>query len=238
MIPDGNYFRLMRVLSSHANRSSFERRTLGKSPALLCGIILLILTGCHGPTPYLPETWLPKPIDPLVLEDTGGARMDIFIIYASHMCSHTALRIYSPTEGSVFWDPAGGYGTDEYPVVAARSEDLVIDPIPSVLDYVDFRQYAPTSRMEIFEFNLPDEEAIRMIRILRSGICPDGSRFMTDTDSFYCSTVISGFLSKYVTSTLHVGKEFFPHNLAKSLYAQSPDRVIIYGKNGMFQYYP
>ena len=228
----------MSILSPHANRSPLKCRISGCLSVLFLIILLLVSTGCHGPTPYLPETWLPKPVDPLVLEDNDEARMDIFIIYASHMCSHTAVRIYSPTEGSVFWDPAGGYGTEEYPIVAMRSEDLVIDPVPTVSDYVDFRQYAPTSRMEIFEFELADAEAIRLIRILRSGIYPNGSRFVTRTDAFYCSTVISEFLSEYATSTLRVHKEFFPHNLAKALYAQSPDRVIIYDKNGLFQYYP
>ena len=205
----------------------------------LLGIVLLgALSGCHGPAPYLPEAWTPKTIGSLALEDNDEARMDIFIIYSSHMCSHTALRIYSPKEGSVFWDPAGGYGTDEYPVVAARHNDLVVDPVPTVLDYVDFRQYLPTSRMEIFEFKLPDEVAVRMIDILRSGYYPDGKRFYTRTDAFYCSTRISEFLSKYAGDVVNVGKEFFPHNLAKRLYAQPPDRVIIYDENGMFRYYP
>ena len=206
---------------------------------LLLGIVLLVaLSGCHGPAPYLPEAWTPKTISPLTLEDNGEAKMDIFIIYSSHMCSHTTLRIYSPTEGSVFWDPAGGYGTDEYPVVAARHNDLVVDPVPTVLDYVDFRQYLPTSRMEIFEFKLSDEVATRMIDILRSGYHSDRKRFYTRTDAFYCSTRISEFLLKYAGEVLDIEKEFFPHNLAKRLYAQPPDRVIIYDKNGMYQYYP
>jgi hypothetical protein len=199
---------------------------------------LLFLAGCHGPTPYLPTVWDPKEISPLVLEDSDEARMEIFIIYSSHMCSHTTLRIYSPSVGTVFWDPAGDYGTPEYPVVARRVNDLVVDPVPTVLDYVAFRKYAPTSRMEIFEFALSDEDAVRLIRILRSGFYPDGSRFMTRTQPFNCSSSISKFLEHYAKSIMDVKKEFFPHNLAKRLYAQPPDRVIIYDKNGISQYFP
>lgn len=203
-----------------------------------CLVLLLAMSGCHSPAPFLPINWAPKEINPLSLEDSQQAKLHVFIMYSSRMCSHTTLRIYAPGHGVVFWDPAGGYGTPEYPVVAKRRSDLVVDPIPSVLEYIDFRQYLPTSRAEIFEFNLSGEKAIQMIDILRSGKHSDGGRFITRTDAFYCSSSISEFLERYAGDEIRVTKEFFPHNLARQLYQNKPARVFIYDKKGLYRYDP
>lgn len=208
-----------------------------KNTAVL--FVCFLSVSCHGPNPHLPSSWTRERVDPLTMaEDPELAEMHVFIIYASHMCSHTVLRIHHPDIGVVFWDPAGGYGTPEYPVKATRIRDLVIKPIPSVFDYFEFRQFLPTDSMEIFEFDLDPELAAEMIRVLRTGIAGGKGAYDTETDPFYCSSSISKFLSTHARDRFPIDRYFYPHDLAKRLYQLKPKRVLIYNDEGLFHYFP
>lgn len=199
----------------------------------------LLLVSCHAPNPHLPSSWNRERVDPFTMaEDPEMAELHLFIIYANHMCSHTVLRIHHPEMGVVFWDPAGGYGTPEYPVRATRIRDLVVKPIPSVFDYLEFRQYLPTDSMEIFEFDLDPEVAAEMIRVLRTGIARGKHAYDTETDPFYCSSSISKFLLTYAPDRFPMDRYFYPHDLAKRLYQLNPKRVLIYSDDGLFHYFP
>jgi len=203
---------------------------------LLALASLLLLNACHTPAPHLPSDWEPKPVNTARLDDAETGRLHLFIIYSSNMCSHTALRLYSPTAGVVFWDPAGGYGSAEYPVVAKRYKDLVIDPIPSVRDYLDFRQYLPTSKMEIFEFSIPEPLAAELVDRLNTARTRNPNAYPTKTDSFRCSTKISQFLERHASQVIPVKSVFFPHDLAEQLYRIPGAKVFIYDPPELMQF--
>ena len=120
----------------------------------------------HPPAPNLPTHWQGTPIPLESLEDAPSDKLYVFIMYDKSMCAHTVLRIASPQYGTIFWDPAGGYGKPEYPVVAKRRDDMVIEPIPSIPDYLAFRHHLPTSKVEIFEFDIEPAQSKRLIDLL------------------------------------------------------------------------
>ena len=154
-------------------------------------------SGCmHKPAPNLPADWQGTPIPLASLADKDTDKLYVFIMYDKRMCAHTLLRIHSPRYGTVFWDPAGGYGKPEYPVVARRRDDLVIDPIPSIADYLSFRQYLPTSKVEIFEFDITPEQSKRLIGLLTPRAGQKHAPYKTDTKPMYCATTVSKFLSE------------------------------------------
>jgi hypothetical protein len=200
-------------------------------------VALTVLTGCmHRPAPNLPVHWQGKPIPMESLEDKPTDKLYVFVMYDKSMCAHTVLRISSPDHGTVFWDPAGGFGKPEYPVVAERRHDLVVDPIPTIPQYLDFRQYLPTSKVEIFEFDISESQAERLIGLLRPEIGEKRAPYKTATDPMYCSTAISKFLSLHAKDILSVEKSFFPHAFSAQLYAANPTRIILYDADSILEY--
>ena len=198
---------------------------------------LIVFSGCmHKPAPNLPAHWQGKPIPMASLEDPEADKMYVFVMYDKSMCAHTVLRIHSPEHGTVFWDPAGGYGKPDYPVVAKRRNDLVIEPIPTIPAYLDFRQYLPTSKVEIFEFDLKPSESEHLINLLRPKLGERHAPYKTETAPMYCSTAISKFLSQHAGDIIHVNKNFFPHALSAELYAANPTRIILYDYDSILQY--
>ena len=162
--------------------------------------------------------------------------MYIFIMYDKNMCAHTALRIHSPQNGVIFWDPAGGYGKPEHPVVAKRRDDLVIDPIPTNSDYLSFRHHLPTSKVEIFEFDISPSQSKRLIGLLTPQAGQKYALFRTDTNPMFCASAISKFLSQHATDVVRVQKTFFPHNLSAALYEANPTRIVLWDYDSIFQY--
>lgn len=194
---------------------------------LLAG--MLLATGCmHKPAPNLPATWQGTPIQVASLEDKPADKMYILIMYDKSMCAHTALRISSPQHGVIFWDPAGGYGKPEYPVVAKRKDDLVIEPVPTIPDYLEFRQYLPTAKVEIFEYDLTPEQSRRFIELLTPKPGEKRALFKTETRPLYCSTAVSSFLKEHAADILRVEKNFFPHAFSAQLYQSKPTRIVLW----------
>jgi hypothetical protein len=207
------------------------------TPGFFLTTFLLIASGCmHKPAPNLPAHWQGKPIAMASLVDSETDKMYVFVMYDKSMCAHTVLRIHSPAHGTVFWDPAGGYGKPEHPVVAKRRDDLVIDPIPTIPDYLDFRQYLPTSKVEIFEFDIQPSESERLINLLRPKLGERRAPYKTETAPMYCATAISKFLSEHARDIINVKKHFFPHALSAELYAANPTRIILYDYDSILQY--
>lgn len=199
--------------------------------------LVLLLSGCmHKPAPNLPSDWQGKAIPLSSLQDAPLDKLYVFIMYDKTMCAHTVLRVNSPQHGTVFWDPAGGYGKPEYPVVAMRRNDLVIDPIPSIPDYLAFRDHLPTSKVEIFEFDIQPEQSKRLINLLRPQMGERRAPYKTETKPLYCSTAISSFLSEHATDILAVNKNFFPHALSAELYEANPARIVLWDYNSIVQY--
>ncbi len=209
------------------------------SLSILLLISVFVFSGCmHQPAPYLPVSWQGSPIELSEVEDQGENRLYILIMYENTMCAHTALRIYSPEHGSLFWDPAGGYGDPKFPIRAKRDKDLVVKPVPSIADYLEFRRYIETAKAEIFEFKISTEQAERLIKLLNVENRNDEAHYSTKTVSLKCATAISNFLEIHASDILPVTKEFYPHNLSKRLYELNPERVILWDYQTMYEYTP
>ena len=190
----------------------------------------------HQPAPNLPAHWQGNPIPLESLEDAASDKMYVFIMYDKSMCAHTVLRISSPEHGTVFWDPAGGYGKPEYPVVAKRKHDLVIEPIPSIPDYLAFRHHLPTSKVEIFEFDIESAQSRKLIDLLTPKVGEKRAIYPTQTKPMYCASAISDFLSQHATEIISVNKHFFPHALSAELYQANPTRIILWDYDSIVQY--
>ena len=198
---------------------------------------LISFSGCmHPPAPNLPAHWQGDPIPLESLEEAPSDKLYVFIMYDKSMCSHTVLRINSPEHGTVFWDPAGGSGTPEYPVVAKRKNDLVVDPIPTVIDYLAFRHHLPTSKVEIFEFDIEPDHSKRLIDLLRPLAGESRSIYKTKTAPMYCASTISRFLSEHASDVIPVNRHFFPHALSAELYEANPARIILWDYDSIIQY--
>ena len=146
------------------------------------------LTGCcfHGSyPPMLPRAWYGLECNEKSLEDNPEqSRLHVMIMYRGASCVHTALRVYCRTNGSLFWDPAGGFASrhryagqahryrrynapvNESPV---REKDVFVEKAPNLNQYLDWRKRIDTHAVEIFEFNISDEQAEEIWTILRYG---------------------------------------------------------------------
>ena len=190
----------------------------------------LILQGCsHRPLPFKPESVIDKGVYQEIEECTAPeACLQIFIMYEEFMCSHTALRLQIGEQDSLFWDPAGGYGRRSS-VKAIRKNDLVVSPVPTVNEYIQFPKENATDAIEFFEFHISAERADELMKRLRGDLVDKlEGKFITTTTGMFCSDAVSRFLERFASHYLPVKKTFLPHNFAKQLYAIPPDRIIIF----------
>ena len=192
--------------------------------------LILALQGCaHGPLPFKPDFVIERGVYQEV-EDCSGpdSCLQIFIMYEEIMCSHTALRLQIGEQDALFWDPAGGYGRRSS-VKAKRENDLVVSPVPTVNEYIQFPKENATDAIEFFEFHISNERADELIKRLRGDLIDEAEgKFVTTTTGLFCSDAVSSFLERFAGDYLPVKKTFLPHNFAKQLYAIPPDRIIIF----------
>jgi len=109
--------------------------------------------------------------------------------------------------------------------------------VPGLNQYLDWRKRIDTHAVEIFEFNIPDEQAEEIWNILRYGTKrshPKG-RFSTNAMGGGGFSVAK-FLHRFAEDIVKVDTVWHPHNLAKQLYDENPDRVIIY-RDGHLSFY-
>jgi hypothetical protein len=226
-------------------------------------IVLLLLgtginAGCcfhRSYPPMLPTSWNANECDPKSLDDNPEqAKLHVMVMYHKTSCKHTALRLYSPSKGPLFWDPAGAFATQirylgpaarhnrdfatKRYMDAERRDDVMSDKVPSLNQYLDWRKTINTHAVEIFEFNITDSEAEELYVILRYGTNrshPKG-RFSTKAIGLTCGLSVARFLHRFAEDIVEVDTVFFPHNLAKQLYNKNPDRVIIY-RDELLSYY-
>ncbi len=228
-------------------------------------IVLFILgvslyTGCcfhRSYPPMLPGTWNDHECNAKSLEDNPEqAKLHVMVMYHGTSCTHTALRLYCRTKGPIFWDPAGSFAKHvRYVGPAARRNrsfaappymdsvrrnDVISEEVPSINQYLAWRKLINTHAVEIFEFNIPDDEAEELWTILRYGTersHPKGS-FGTHAIGFTCGLSVARFLHRFAEDIVEVDTVFLPHNLAKQLYKGNPDRVIIYRDEHLYYYIP
>ena len=230
---------------------------------ILFTFITLTLTGCcfHRTCPMLPKTWNANKCNTKSLEDNNKqAKLHVMVMYNEGPCSHVALRLYSQEKGPIFWDPAGGFANEQgnfgndqgnendedYELSinnpsnlnSIRLNDIITKKAPSINEYLEWRRIIHTHAAEIFEFNISETEAVNLWDILRNGTTrshPKG-KFHTNAMGGTCGLSIAKFLHRFAEDIIKVNSAFYPHNLARQLYKQNPDRVIIY-RDGQLDYY-
>ncbi|MFQ5712604.1 MAG: hypothetical protein ACE5GU_01060 [Candidatus Scalinduaceae bacterium] len=205
----------------------------------------------------LPSTWNAHECNAKSLEDNPEqSKLHVMVMYHRTSCKHTALRLYCRTKGPLFWDPAGAFAkhvryvgpaarhnrdfaTTPY-MDSERRDDVISEKVPTINQYLTWRKLINTHAVEIFEFNIPDDEAEELWTILRYGTKrshPKGS-FGTHAIGFTCGLSVARFLHRFAEDIVEVDTVFFPHNLAKQLYKGNPDRVIIYRDEHLYYYIP
>ncbi len=207
--------------------------------------------------PMLPGSWSACEGDEECLEDKPWqAKLQIIVMYHGTSCTHTALRLYSRTKGSLFWDPAGSFAIPKRYVgpdarrnidfaappymSRVRINDVIVEEAPSINQYMTWRKLINTHTVEVFEFNVSDSEAEELWTILRYGTKrshPKGA-FHTHTIGLTCGLAVARFLDTFAENIVDVDTVFFPHNLAKQLYRERPDRVIVYRESQLYFYVP
>lgn len=197
---------------------------------ILTLIFINFTSGCaHSPLPFVPKELEKIPGGEKVKEcGSDISCLQIFILYGSMGCSHAAIRLQVTENDTVFWDPAGGYGIAGS-VRATRVKDLVIKPVPTVNEYLQFRTEVPTEAAEIFEFWLERSDAEYLLSVLRQNSEKGNADILFDTQGvgLFCSYHISEFLEKFAGRVIIVKQAFLPHNLAQQLYGENPDRVLV-----------
>jgi hypothetical protein len=120
----------------------------------------------------------------------------------------------------LFWDPGGSYGTTLPGDV--RSKDLIMVNPPDLETYLQHIWHFSSVEVEVFEWDLKPEDARELYNVLLNGTDRNhpAGRFTTTT----LGTVPRSF--------------FFPHNLARALYTQSPKRVLAFRRGKQIMYAP
>lgn len=192
--------------------------------------LLVLISSCaHSPLPFVAKGLKRVPGSQKDNECSSNTScLQIFIMYGEFSCAHTALRVQINENKTVFWDPAGGYGIAGS-VNAVRVKDLVISPVPTVSEYLEFRSVIPTEAAEIFEFEIERRDAEYLYNVLSQSSKESDPEASYDTQGvgLFCSYHVSEFLEKFAGRVLSVKQVFFPHSLAKQLYTQRPNRVLV-----------
>ncbi len=220
---------------------------MGLVAILFVAFVGSLASACAAvPPPAVPPHWITQP-GQIAGEDDPPvqARLQVIVAYGWWLSSHTALRLVTAEGEAVFWDPAGDYGLEDpgnldlrygpFPAHVQRARDLILTPTPSLEDYVRFRWALEDTRVEVFEWDLPSEQAARMREALLHGT--DGAhpagRFTSWTFPPWCTRATGEFLRRFASPPLQLtGWYFWPHSLAQALSAQSPSRRLVFTKDG------
>jgi hypothetical protein len=165
--------------------------------------------------------------------------LQVIIVYGPAWDHHSALRLVCPGRPVLFWDPGGSYGIDLPDVV--RSKDLIKVNPPDLQTYVQHIWHFSSIEVEIFEWELKAEDAHALYDVLLDGTDKNhpAGRFTTPTVGLFCTVAVSDFLRRFVGKTMTVPKSlFFPHNLARVLYTQSPKRILAFRRGRQTAYFP
>jgi len=194
-------------------------------------LFISLLTGCiHAPAPYRPNNWVNNRIDlKSVADPPDQPLLQVIIVYGPWWDHHSALRLVCPGRPVLFWDPGGSYGTT-FPE-DVRSKDLIRINPPDLETYLRHVWNFSSVEVEVFEWDLKPEHANELYDVLDNGTDKNhpAGRFSTTTMGGFCCVALSDFLHRFATKTMTVPRSFFfPYNLARVLYTQSPKRILAF----------
>jgi hypothetical protein len=197
-------------------------------------VVAFLFAGCiHMPAPHLPSSWNGMAVEPVCFADIPGkGRLQIIVAYGPIVENHVALRLVCPGRQVIFWDPGGIYNLKKAP--HTRRDDLIVVDPPDLVTYLEFRERFDDEIVEIFEWELETDQAVRLHDILENGTDENhpGGLFKTDTAGFFCSSAVSSFLKRFASDVVTVSDIYFwPNDLARELYTQNPDRVLFFRRN-------
>ena len=209
--------------------------------ALILIILISLLAGCvHGPAPYRPTSWDHSPTDLKTVADIPNqSLLQVIIVYGPWWCHHSALRLVCPDRPVLFWDPGGSYGIFHQEDI--RSKDLIRKDPPDLEAYLRFSWNYSSVEVEVFEWDLEQEVALELYDVLYYGTNKNhpAGKFATATMGGLCCVALSDFLHRFATRVMTVPKSyFFPHDLARVLYTQSPKRVLAFRRGKQLIYVP
>ena len=207
--------------------------------ALLLSICFLV--GCvHSPARYRPDGWDHTPIDLKSVADAPDQPLlQVIIVYGPWWCHHSALRLVCPDRPVLFWDPGGSYGIFHQEEI--RSRDLILKDPPDLEAYLQFSWKYSSVEVEVFEWNLGLEHAYELYDVLSMGTNKNhpAGKFTTGTVGGFCCVALSDFLHRFASKIMIVPKSyFFPHDLARVLYTQSPKRILAFRRGKQLIYVP
>ncbi len=200
-----------------------------------------LLMGCiHAPAPYRPSDWVNTRIDmKSIVDPPDQPLLQVIIVYGPAWDHHSALRLVCPGQPVLFWDPGGSYGTTL--PMDVRSKDLIMVNPPDLETYLQHIWHFSSVEVEVFEWDLKPEDARELYNVLLNGTNknhPSG-RFTTTTMGLFCTVAVSDFLHRFAEKTMTVPKSFFfPRDLARVLYTQSPKRVLAFRRGKQIMYIP
>ena len=209
--------------------------------ALALLLFISLLAGCvHGPAPHRPAGWDHTRIDLKAVADSPNQPLlQVIIVYGPWWCHHSALRLVCPDRPVLFWDPGGSYGIFHQEDI--RSKDLIRKDPPDLEAYLKFSWNFSSVEVEVFEWDLEVEYAHELYDVLYYGTNKNhpAGKFTTPTIGGLCCVALSDFLHRFATKVMTVPKSyFFPHDLARVLYTQSPRRVLAFRRGKQLIYVP
>jgi hypothetical protein len=112
---------------------------------------------------------------------------------------------------------------------------------PDLETYLQHIWHFSSVEVEVFEWDLKPEYARELYNVLLNGTGKNhpAGRFTTTTIGMFCTVSVSDFLHRFAGNILTVPKSFFfPHNLARVLYTQSPKRVLAFRRTKQIMFVP
>lgn len=215
-------------------------------------LVILLAVGCHhaGTAPqgwrgvaFSPGAVVNKgnPAQPASVNETNEPHgtLQVLICYGKVLSNHTALRLVTPGEQTIFWDPGGTFL--QHDPTRARRHDVLTQNAPDLMEWWHYRRDGCREPiLEVYEWSLHTDQARRLHGVLLNHRDPENTDqiFEPDAGGLQCCTRVSGFLMRFAGGRPNVNKAYFwPHKLGEHLWSQHPDRVWVFHAQGEHQVY-
>lgn len=204
-------------------------------------LVLGLAPGCHHGG-LAPNGWVGEPIEPhrdTAQEDPSHATLQVFICYGKVLSNHSAIRLTAPGRQTLMWDPGGTYGQND--PTRARRHDVLTQNAPTVDQWWRYRRDGCREPiMEVFQWSLDTQQAHRLHALLTRYQDPadPAETFEPDAGGLQCCKKVSEYLMRFADGRPGVKEKlFWPHELGEHLWAQSPDHVWIFRRDGPSKVY-